>query len=188
MGRPPAYDRTTVLDAAMETFWRQGYEATSMRDLVAACELSTRSMYDAFGDKSTFFDATLEHYHATVLAPVVELLTKARGIDALREFVDLLARDSRSWGCLYVNTAAEREAVDDAAVQRVDRYATTLRSLLRQKLREARTDGEFAGDIDARVTQFSMTLTGFLVSLRSGGDIEALADALRSVIDDIERD
>ena len=43
-GRPIQYDPEAVLDAAMQTFWSRGYEATALPDLLAALvtELLTR--------------------------------------------------------------------------------------------------------------------------------------------------
>lgn len=172
----------------MRMFWHNGYEATSMRDLADVCELSTRSMYDSFGDKRRFFDGVLAHYHEQVLTPVVEMLTTHRGLDALHQFVELLVANSSHDGCLYVNTRAERHAIDSSSVRRVDNYARTLRSLVREKLLEARVDGDFDGDLDLRTIQLTVAITGFLVSLRSGGSADTLAVALRAVLADIARD
>ena len=35
----------------MDLFWEQGYEATSVRELVAHAGISTSSLYATFGDK-----------------------------------------------------------------------------------------------------------------------------------------
>jgi TetR/AcrR family transcriptional repressor of nem operon len=49
------FDRDAVLDPAMETFWQQGYAATSMQDRVDAMDINCGSMYATFGDKRSLF-------------------------------------------------------------------------------------------------------------------------------------
>ena len=43
-------------------FWRQGYQATSVQDLVEATGLNRGSLYDTFGDKHGLFLEAVEHY------------------------------------------------------------------------------------------------------------------------------
>ena len=50
MARPREFDEGTVLEAAGLCFWKQGYEATSVRDLVAPTGITAGSLYNAFGD------------------------------------------------------------------------------------------------------------------------------------------
>jgi len=188
MARKREYNRAAVLDAAVETFWHQGFEGTSVRDLVEACGLSSRSMYDGFGDKAGFFEAAMDHYYELVLTPVIDLLENGRGMAALGAFVQLLAKDSVEDGCLYVNTGVERANVPAAALDRVDRYRQRMVALFADKLEQARQDGDFAGDTDVRAMQLSVSLTGFVASLKCGAKIEEASIAMRAVLSDIQRD
>jgi TetR/AcrR family transcriptional repressor of nem operon len=61
MARPREFDEGTVLDAAVLCFWRQGYEATSVRDLVAQTGITAASLYNAFGDKRALYQTALDH-------------------------------------------------------------------------------------------------------------------------------
>ncbi|MEU8972911.1 TetR/AcrR family transcriptional regulator [Streptomyces monashensis] len=63
-GRPRSYDPEAALDAAMRTFWTQGYEGTAMSDLTTAMRMSAPSIYAAFGDKKTLFEKVVERYMA----------------------------------------------------------------------------------------------------------------------------
>ena len=54
-GRPLSFDRNVALRAAMLTFWRDGYETTSVGDLTKAMGITAPSLYAAFGDKRRLF-------------------------------------------------------------------------------------------------------------------------------------
>ena len=61
-GRPLSFDRGEALRQAMLTFWRHGYETTSVADLTAAMGISTPSLYTAFGDKKQLFLEAMRLY------------------------------------------------------------------------------------------------------------------------------
>jgi TetR/AcrR family transcriptional repressor of nem operon len=62
MARPREFDMDEALDAAIGTFWTQGYEATSMTDLMEATGLHKGSLYKAFDDKHDLFMKSLSRY------------------------------------------------------------------------------------------------------------------------------
>jgi len=62
MGRPLSFDRGRALHAAMLTFWRHGYESTSISDLTAAMGIRPPSLYAAFGDKRRLFLEAVDLY------------------------------------------------------------------------------------------------------------------------------
>ena len=51
MGRPALYERDDVLEKAMHAFWDNGYNSTSMAQLVEATSLQPGSLYAAFKSK-----------------------------------------------------------------------------------------------------------------------------------------
>ena len=59
LGRPKAFDREEALEKAMYLFWAKGYEAASVRDLLAAMGINRGSMYATFGDKRSLFLETI---------------------------------------------------------------------------------------------------------------------------------
>jgi len=61
-GRPPAFDRETVLAAARDTFWQHGYDGSSIADLTAAMGITPQSLYAAFGSKAELYRGTLDQY------------------------------------------------------------------------------------------------------------------------------
>ncbi len=67
-GRPRQYDPDQALAKAAETFWKHGYAATSLDDLVVATGMKRPSLYAAFGDKRDLYLKTLERYRDQIRA------------------------------------------------------------------------------------------------------------------------
>ena len=112
MARTRTFDEQAVIADAMTVFWRKGYEATSIDDLVQATGINRASMYGTFGSKEGLLLAALDHY---VLAINRERLKLLQGKGTVREclaayFDSLIAfstGDGRGLGCLLTNTAIE---------------------------------------------------------------------------------
>src|ERR1700677_2805326 len=62
IGRPREFDIDKALERAMELFWRQGYEGTSLSDLTRELGLTRTSLYAAFGSKEALFLKALDLY------------------------------------------------------------------------------------------------------------------------------
>jgi len=110
MARPRTFDEEVLLSRVMQVFRRQGYAASSVRDLEAASGLTSGSLYNSYGDKRGLFQAASEHYNRTVLARrLEEHAPKDAGLDGLRAlFLSLLEEpDGGASGCLITNAAIE---------------------------------------------------------------------------------
>lgn len=66
LGRPRSFDRETAVLVAMEHFWRNGYELTTVSQLTNAMGIAAPSLYAAFGDKDRLFEAAADHYFAAL--------------------------------------------------------------------------------------------------------------------------
>lgn len=185
MARPRQYNRDAVLDAAVRSFWKRGYEGTSVRDLVETCGVTTRTMYDAFRNKDRFFEAALDRYRKTVLEPMIDLLQKDQGFAALRRFADVFAASATADGCLFVNTAAERNLVRRSALNRVEKYFERLRRTFQRKLEEARAGGLFDGDSDIRSAQLVATVTGLILTGKVGTSGAVMRAVLAQLLADL---
>ena len=67
MARPKAFNEDEALAAAMEVFWRTGYERASLDVLLQAMGISKQSLYDTFGDKRALYLKALAHYREQTL-------------------------------------------------------------------------------------------------------------------------
>ncbi|MTH98981.1 TetR/AcrR family transcriptional regulator [Roseibium sp. RKSG952] len=106
-GRPRSFDEATALTAALEVFWRQGYEATSLDDLTAAMGISRSSFYGAFGSKLAVLTAALKMYSDANLTRLQEIASTATD-DPLGAMLNALTGlEAGQKGCLLVNCITE---------------------------------------------------------------------------------
>jgi TetR/AcrR family transcriptional repressor of nem operon len=148
VGRPREFDEDQVLDAAMKAFWANGYEATSLADLVSVTGLHKGSLYQAFGDKHALFLQTLNRYLQNVRHYKTEILKNAesplggiRGV--LHGFIDMSEAEADCpKGCMAVKSLVEM-APHDAEVQRImDAHKNVMRTTIEGRLKQAQADGD----------------------------------------------
>ena len=159
MARPPEFDRGKALNRALALFWRKGYQATSLSDLLAAMDIGRSSFYAAFTDKRTLYGECMDLFAARMM----ELLERARDekppIDVLQDFLErnfLGARGARpDWGCILVNTVLEMAGVDEDLVARASAHLTTLQHFFRTCLREAGATPAQAEELAAMLMLFN---------------------------------
>ncbi|QIG42666.1 TetR/AcrR family transcriptional regulator [Nocardioides anomalus] len=89
-GRPRSFDRDTALAAAVEQFWREGYDASSVATLTAAMGISPPSLYAAFGDKQALFEEASQAYAQRML----DGLDRALALQTTREAVQRVLEDT----------------------------------------------------------------------------------------------
>jgi TetR/AcrR family transcriptional regulator, transcriptional repressor for nem operon len=152
VGRPREFDEEQVLDAAMKAFWANGYEATSLADLISVTGLHKGSLYQAFGDKHTLFIQTLNRYLLNMRQHKNQILEAADsplgGVRAvLHGFIDMSETECDCpKGCMAVKMLTEM-APHDAEVRRImDDHKDQMRSSMEGRLAQAQADGDLSLD------------------------------------------
>lgn len=156
MGRTKEFDPDAVLQSALELFWRLGYEATSMADLVEHLGIGRASIYATFGSKHDLYLKALDRYVEMRDPPVIEQLSQpGPALPAVRAVVRRFAAEATSpevrlTGCFVTNTAAELAPHDHAAARRVEISWEHVETTLYSALVRAQAQGELAEDRDPR--------------------------------------
>lgn len=169
MARPIEYNKEEVLSKAMELFWCYGYESTSMKDLVAATGMTTRSMYNIFESKNGLFKEALEWYYKINIDKPYEKLIQENGLGAVRDFVlavaDLLDQINIKTpvGCLFSNTISERNCVDIDSFQFVNKYFNNLEEAFKTKLKYAVENENYSGDPGLKAKQLVVMIQGLSI-------------------------
>lgn len=188
MSRQPQFDRQKVLDRALELFWSDGYEASSVSKLLTVMELNRGSLYASFGGKSALYSEVLDHYMAMLCKNLFScsLMTTEDPKKAItsfyqKAFVEQEDKDRLSNGCLFFNAVSELNKTEPELSGKAVNAIQWIRQLFLSRLLEAQKAGHISPDKDA------VTLADYLIGLTAG--LRALCksgadtDVLQKVID-----
>lgn len=112
MPRVKLFNKNEVLNKAMELFWKKGYHATSIQDLVSFLGINRGSLYDTYGGKKELFDQAFQLYRTNNSNGVTAFFeSKDEVKKGFRELFEMgineAITDSDSKGCFVVNTTTE---------------------------------------------------------------------------------
>jgi len=177
------FDRDEVLDRAMSAFWQNGYQATSIQDLVESTGINRGSLYTTFGDKRGLFLAVLDHYSERIARPTMAKLNDPdprRAIEGM--FESIISRTSDPTfprGCLNTNTSLECPGVGDVIGRRIAALLGQQESAIYQVLRRAQSIGALDPEQDARA------LARFFVGVAHGLNVVNKAAPDPSMLQDM---
>lgn len=175
MSRSKEFEVNEVLDKAMVLFWEQGYEKTSMSDLVEHMGIHRRSLYDTFGDKHSLFLQAIDRYMNKVKINLTSEVKQSKtATEALQSIFQFMVSEEEGFpsGCLLVNTITELAARDtDVNTRSIESFRIT-EDMLEQIVLWGQRDGEFTSDQNAKeLAEYLNTLSiGIRVMGRSSVD------------------
>ncbi|MBB5857362.1 TetR/AcrR family transcriptional regulator [Amycolatopsis umgeniensis] len=183
MSRVKEFDVDAACDAALELFWRQGYEATSVSDLVAGLGIGKASLYATFGTKHQLYLTALNRYIARGNERFVEdFAGPGPALDGVRRLIgrylaEILGEPGRK-GCFVVNAAMEMMPKDPEVARVVERSWDALELAVRMALSRAKAQGELAATADPEeLACFLLTVLQGMRVLSKGPDPAARARA-----------
>ena len=182
IGGKRQFDEETVLERATEVFWRRGFAATSVDDLVHATGLGRGSLYGAFGNKEALFIRVVDHYRAMV----DELLAQSPATEpraALEAMFERIIEKNTAAdgpaGCLLTNTCTEFATLPEEARQHVLAGLADLEATFRSVLEHAADRGDL--DPTADLGQ----LARFFVGVHQAIAVLAAAGATKDVLEGV---
>jgi TetR/AcrR family transcriptional regulator, transcriptional repressor for nem operon len=168
MARPREFDEDAVLDATVRCFWKQGYEATSVRDLVAHTGITAASLYNAFGDKRALYQRALDRYVEDSIADRIRRCAALPPLEAItvffREIVQRSLSDTDCKGCMLVNAALDVAPHDPAFRTVVAEVLVRVEAFFLACITAGQADGTIARSLPADA--LARNLLGVLMGLR----------------------
>jgi len=192
MARPKEFEPDAALTAAVDVFWRRGFDRTSLDDLMAAMHVGRQSLYDTFGDKRELYLRALDAYRESTQAAMRRLFASGRPPrDCFGALLFGIVNESRAdheRGCLLLAANLERDLGDKDIARLVKTNQAEVEALFDEALRNAQHGGELAAakDTAALARFFMVTIQGMRATARARSDraaLEQVANLALSMLD-----
>lgn len=149
MARTPQFDREIALDSAMSLFWKQGFHATSMKDIEHALDMRPGSIYAAFGNKEALFYQALDRYGRQTTEMFATALaqgdTELAGFQyLLHSMVEQCQQEIPSKACMVVKSLLEFSYIEEMSERPVVDFMDAFEQLFADKFRRAQENGELS--------------------------------------------
>lgn len=193
-GRPPAFDRETVLAAARDVFWEHGYDGSSIADLTASMGITPQSLYAAFQSKSDLYREALDQYRRMPRPypgnPLTEEIETVAAFERfLRNSAMIFTAPDHPKGCMIstavLNCASENEDiayyVSALRQQTLDAFTT--------RIERGIAEGELRPDTNAKsLARFlGAIVQGMSVQARDGATSEELMEMVKHAMNELGR-
>ncbi len=152
-GRTKEFDREEVLSIARSEFWRKGYEATGLNDLLDSMGIARQSLYRTFGDKRKLFVEALNQYNDEVIGQRIAILKgPGSGLGNIRKLfrqVGNLDPIDLQLGCMLANTIAEHGCREKEIGELAKKHLARLEDAFCDAIRRGQDEGEIRADMGA---------------------------------------
>jgi TetR/AcrR family transcriptional repressor of nem operon len=191
MSRPRTQTPQNIVERATRRFWKHGYGATSIDDLVRETGTSRHALYQSFGGKRELFLACLDAYPASVVTPAFARVEREKAdMDDVAAFFEQRiasaeARGLPGAGCLFANTMTEAAPHDADIAARVrahnERLAAGFRNALRNSLPRGRRVSPAL--LDELALLLAVSAQGLWSASRTIADAQLLRSYARTLLD-----
>lgn len=185
MARPREFNQDDVLDGAIDIFWRRGYGATNLPDLLTAMNMSRGSFYGAFIDKRRAYVAALKRYEDVYLVKLLNKLSAplssslAEHLLILYEQIDSTGPLELRRGCFICNAMAEFGTSDAEITQSVTRMSGAIEATLTTVLKTA---GKTESQAQTQAKALLQIYYGAQTLSKSGGGASDFLTIIKAII------
>ncbi|WP_235410137.1 TetR/AcrR family transcriptional regulator [Proteus terrae] len=173
-GRPRRYDSDAALEKIMALFWRKGFTATSMDDLVIETQMNKPSLYAAFGNKATLYEKAIERFNHIASTRYRHELEKQSAQDKVTERIKRYLTSAIHFytdnegltGCMVLSTAVT-EVEDPAIRMMLNQVINAQTQQVEDALQEALEAGELKEGTDVHTIALGVVALLHSISLRA---------------------
>lgn len=174
MARPLSFNPEEKLNIAMDTFWQNGFNETSMAMLVNDMAINKYSLYQQFGNKASLFSAALTQYDKCIFNQIIApLKTNNKGKRAVMGYLDAFStylKDPRAdHGCLLMNTLLAGNTLPQAHRDQARGYVKQLHLLLTENFQAEKDKGSLHASVTDCVNFTLMSIQALLNARKTQG-------------------
>lgn len=160
MPRNKEFDYDDKLKVARDLFWKKGYNATSINDLVDTMKINRSSIYLTYGNKHELFLKSLSNYIQKKDTQYRQAAQKSEEpLEAVKNIIYSVYESAlQDNNCLFTNSVFELASTDKQVGKTLVNQALAAVDLFEVLLKEAQKNGTLTSDKDPRA------LAHFLVS------------------------
>lgn len=185
IGRPRGFDTDEALERAMLVFWELGYEGASLATLTGAMNISTTSMYAAFGNKEELFRKALERYTEGPSAYLARALEEPTALGVataiLAGVVRTTTRPDHPHGCMGVQGALAASDSGSGPRDLLVAWRNDGCSRVRERFQRAVNDGDLPAQVDPGVLARYVTTLAFGIAVQAASGVGR--DELQEIAD-----
>jgi TetR/AcrR family transcriptional repressor of nem operon len=165
MGRTVEFDEEAAIARAMNVFWAKGYNGASMRDLTAAMQINSSSLYNTIGDKQELFRKCIRQYTQARMADIQAIAAAAQSprqaiVAVIQDAVTYTVSGTNS--CLGIKTTFEIGAADAEVRAILQQGDDAFQVMLLHLVQAAMA----AGELDA--TEEAAVVAGYIINSFTG--------------------
>lgn len=181
MPRTKAFCEESALEKAMELFWKKGYSATSMGNLVEQMGVNRASLYTTYGDKKALFIKAFKHYRKLnkerINSFFAEQLSVKEGIKNLfLTSIESALEDTDRKGCFVINCTTELLPDEKEFLPLIACNQQELEQIFKEFLSLGVESGEIAAEKDLD------SIAAYLFTLYGGLQVNAKVNPDKAVL------
>jgi TetR/AcrR family transcriptional repressor of nem operon len=157
MGRVKEFQDQKALEKALRLFWLQGYEKTSLKELLKEMDILNGSFYNCFGSKKNLFLKSLENYGQTNAHMREELFSSGKSFKECirvlfnKSFDKQMDKDEPK-GCFLVNCISPEVMAEAEIKDFIRKELNEFEYFLEKQISKAIESGELENQLDSKMT------------------------------------
>lgn len=181
-------DLAKAVTSATDTFWRLGYDQTSIEEVVKSTGLNRYALYNAFGGKLDIFLAALDHYYTERRNIFLSNFNnpETAPIDAIGKVMEFAIAEmaERQSGCMMCNVASEVGRHNQQVMEQVTAYLDEIKWAYGEALTSAQKNGELNSAVTpSQGAELLITVKmGLAAQARNGANLDDMSKVLKNAL------